>query len=521
MDQPHTKNICFETPPLTRDTPGQARTLLAVSSVSLIVEREKAAHKKTTTRLTRIRNLLTKANLRKALVILGSFIIYFMADGFSLSFGLFAPEFVKSFDRKNDEKSVFIIPSLIQAVPLFLSPLVCFMIKKFSCRTVALLGSTLYLLGFVTARYAVNSLIEMICTVSFLTSTGLAMIYIPAYLVISFHFNKRRALATGLAVSGSGLGMFAFSPVVAFLLTHFTWRQAWLIIGFICSLTFISAFLFDPSDDESTAAVDSQAQSERKQSVVSESRKIRIESKRSRTKETLSVLREVFLVFKTPNFVLIILSYLALSFSVLTPHNFLASHLAHEAKTNPAMADPSAWSMSLIGISTLLGQIIIGYVSDVYRSLNWLIFATCLILSGLCTCMVPRLTSIGMVYGFSVVYGFLTSVNYVLQSTLVIESGLGIDHLTMAFGCLQMTQGFTTLLGTPVLSAIKDQTGDYAQTFYLGGLLVSIAGVVMLPWPLIKRQVESGENVDEFDDVKLTADKRENMRLTVSTEVPI
>jgi MFS family permease len=512
--QPQT--TAFETPPLTPNSNAESDAFFVASSVSLAVKEIKQKRKVGV--LTRFKRELTQENLYKVLIILGSFIIYFIADGFSLSFGLFCVEFVKYFERQDDEKSVFLTGALIQAIPLFLSPFVCFLIKKFSCRTVALIGSTLFFFGFILARYAVHNLIELNLVVGFLTSTGLAMIYIPAYLIISFYFNERRALATGLAVSGSGLGVFAFSPLVAYLIREYGWRDAWLILGAICSHTFISALLFCSNDVQDNAAANEpeQKQNERK-------RKIRVESKVKKSRETfMSVINEIILVYRTKNYVLVTLAYMILSFSILTPYNFLPSHLEHLKKTDPNMDDPSAWSQSLIGISALIGQIVIGYVSDAFRSLNWLIFSVCLILSGFLTFVVPFLTSIYQVYVFSTLYGFLTSVNYVLQSTLVIESGIGINHLTMAFGCLQMAQGFSTLLGPPVLSGIKDQSTDYKLTFATGGLLLSIAGVILLGWPFFhKKPVSDDEDRDFIDDLKGCESKRENMRLTVSTEVPI
>jgi MCP family monocarboxylic acid transporter-like MFS transporter 12 len=505
-----------ETPPLTPDNNAPSSALFVASSVSLAVKRQKARSKFSI--LTRVKRQLTRENIYKIMIILGSFIVYFIADGFSLTFGLFSVEFVKHFNRRDDEKSVFLTTALIQAIPLFLSPVVCFLIKKFSCRAVALCGSTLFFLGFILARYAVNSLVELNLVVGFMTSTGLAMLYIPAYLIISFYFNERRALATGIAVSGSGLGMFAFSPLVAYLIKEYDWKNAWLILGAICSHTFVSALLFRSND-----AVQDHTETDEASLKAAEKRKIRVESKRP-SDTCMSVVNEVIFVYKTKNFVLITLAYVVLSFAILTPHNFLPSHLELEKQKNPNMDDPTALAMSLIGISALAGQIIIGYVSDMFRSLNWLIFSVCLILSGFLTFIVPFLDHIFQVYVFSVLYGFLTSVNYVLQSTLVIESGMGINHLTMAFGCLQMTQGFSTLLGPPVLSAIKDQSSDYKQTFFVGGLLVSIAGVFLLGWPFFHKKPVSDEHDDccDFnDDIKVTSNKHENMRLTVSTEVPI
>jgi hypothetical protein len=46
---------------------------------------------------------------------------------------------------------------------------------------------------------------------------------------VSFYFEKRRSLATGLAVCGSGLGTFVFAPITQALLEHYSWRGTVLI----------------------------------------------------------------------------------------------------------------------------------------------------------------------------------------------------------------------------------------------------------------------------------------------------
>ncbi len=189
-------------------------------------------------------SLVNFKSIFKWLIVLGSFIIYFIADGVSLSFGIFTREFIVFFNKSSSESSVFVTTGLIQSVPLFLSPIVCFLIEKFQCRRVALAGSTLISLSFILTRFFVTNLLTLNLIIGGMLSTGLAMIYIPAYLIISFHFNKHRALATGIAVSGSGLGLFVISPLLEYLIRNYGWMDTCFIFGAISSHTFISACLF-------------------------------------------------------------------------------------------------------------------------------------------------------------------------------------------------------------------------------------------------------------------------------------
>lgn len=63
----------------------------------------------------------------------------------------------------------------------------------------------------------------------FFSGIGYGLIYLPSIVSVSQYFKKRRAFATGLGVSGSGIGTFAFSPITSLLINKYTWRGAILI----------------------------------------------------------------------------------------------------------------------------------------------------------------------------------------------------------------------------------------------------------------------------------------------------
>jgi len=48
--------------------------------------------------------------------------------------------------------------------------------------------------------------------------------YLPSIAMVSFYFDKRRALATGLAVCGSGVGTFVLAPFFDHLVAEYGWK---------------------------------------------------------------------------------------------------------------------------------------------------------------------------------------------------------------------------------------------------------------------------------------------------------
>lgn len=60
------------------------------------------------------------------------------------------------------------------------------------------------------------------------------MIGMPSVIGVGHYFDKRRSLATGIAVCGGGVGTFCIAPLSKYLLQEYGWRGAHLILGTLC-----------------------------------------------------------------------------------------------------------------------------------------------------------------------------------------------------------------------------------------------------------------------------------------------
>lgn len=66
---------------------------------------------------------------------------------------------------------------------------------------------------------------------SYLGGIGFGLIYLPAIVSVGYYFTTRRALATGLAVCGSGIGAFLFAPFTQWLLSKMDWMNTLMILA--------------------------------------------------------------------------------------------------------------------------------------------------------------------------------------------------------------------------------------------------------------------------------------------------
>lgn len=75
------------------------------------------------------------------------------------------------------------------------------------------------------------------------------MIYLPSIVCVSQYFEKRRALATGIGVSGAGIGTFVLSPLTSLLINTYTWQGAILIQAGLVLNCLACASVYKPRQD--------------------------------------------------------------------------------------------------------------------------------------------------------------------------------------------------------------------------------------------------------------------------------
>ena len=77
-----------------------------------------------------------------------------------------------------------------------------------------------------------------------LSGSGLGLMYQPSLVMVGHYFEKKRALATGIAICGSGIGAFIFGPLSELLLDTYGWKGAlWIIAGICLNGVVVSALL--------------------------------------------------------------------------------------------------------------------------------------------------------------------------------------------------------------------------------------------------------------------------------------
>ena len=112
-----------------------------------------------------------------------------------------------------------------------LAPLVGGIIDRFGPRRVIVPGILLLTLGLAFCT-TIKTLTQFYLLYGVIVGSGVTCISIVSYSAILAHwFEKKRGLASGIAVSGMGLGTFFLVPVSQYFISMWGWRLTFVVLG--------------------------------------------------------------------------------------------------------------------------------------------------------------------------------------------------------------------------------------------------------------------------------------------------
>ncbi|KAL6444680.1 hypothetical protein ACFW04_002041 [Cataglyphis niger] len=158
-------------------------------------------------------------------IVAASFMCNLFVDGIIFSFGVFLNEIADAFSIS--KARVALVGSLQTGFYLMAGPFVSALANRYGFRLVAILGSVISCIAFVLSYFS-TSIEFLYVSYGAIGGIGAGLIYVPAVITTGFYFERWRALATGIAVCGSGIGAFLLAPISDILIKNFGWRGALL-----------------------------------------------------------------------------------------------------------------------------------------------------------------------------------------------------------------------------------------------------------------------------------------------------
>jgi MCP family monocarboxylic acid transporter-like MFS transporter 13/MCP family monocarboxylic acid transporter-like MFS transporter 12 len=332
------------------------------------------------------------------------------------------------------------------------------LITKIGQQRTVLLGGTMVISGFMLTSVAPN-LPMVIATHGLLSGFGMCFAWQPCVIIIPQYFDKRRSTATGIAVSGAGVGTFVMSAFTRYLFAEIGWRNGMRLLGVLAlvmsmatSAVFKPGPLYKPRPAAATGCLGLDA----------------------------SLLQNRLLRFVTVSLLACGLGY--------SP---MFVHLVRHAK-DLGIDDAKAVALiGYIGIGSMSGRVITGFMGDKVSPLGLYAGSVCLI--GLADIALPFTTSYTLMSLIAVVFGWGGG-SFIALIPVLLANWLGVARLPQAMGLLYTFQASTLLLGPPLVGWMYDAMGSYKVALIIVGAaeFVSAAAMVYVP-----RLVEAEESARE------------------------
>jgi OFA family oxalate/formate antiporter-like MFS transporter len=161
-------------------------------------------------------------------VVAGAFLVLMVGYGAIYSYAAFAEEIAAEFGVAR--ASVAVIYALSGGACFFVSALSGPLADRIGARAMAAMGMLAVGLGLMVAATA-GSLVEVYVGYGLLIGLGTGCAYVPALAAVQRNFDAHRGLASGIAVSGIGIGTLLVPPLADLLADLGGWRAGFVACG--------------------------------------------------------------------------------------------------------------------------------------------------------------------------------------------------------------------------------------------------------------------------------------------------
>jgi OFA family oxalate/formate antiporter-like MFS transporter len=379
---------------------------------------------------------MTSQERRGWLIVTSLFVVLLLVFGGGYNtVPVFLPALLKAFPAWSHQRVSILASALAASAGVSILP-VGWLVDRIEARIVMAGGALAAGAAFLIASqaHALASLIGAYLLLGFGIAAGTVL---PGSLVIANWFSARRGIAMGIANSGSTTGGMVMTLAAGFIIRHWGWRAAYLVIGLpmiaiAAPLVALTVRSRPPGSVRLTPA---------------------------QSAETLPGY-EVRPALRTRSFRMIALANFCFAFAATGTLIHMAAHLEHVGYS----ASNAALAISLIFGFAAIGKVVMGLIADRLTArralaIDFAIQAASILL----VVAVQRAVAAPI---FVAVYGLTVAAPLMLLPLLTAES-LGLKRFGFISGLTGLAQTFGAAIGPLVAGRIFDLTNSYAAAFDL------------------------------------------------------
>ncbi|OKO88355.1 MFS transporter permease [Bradyrhizobium sp. NAS80.1] len=385
-------------------------------------------------------------------VVAAAFAVMFVGFGSAYTFSAFLEPLQRDFGASRGSISlVFSIAGFLYfALGLVSGPLA----DRVGSRPLAVIGMILVAVGLSAASTA-RSLVEVYLAYGLGVGLGVGCAYVPAIGAVQRWFVRRRGFASGLAVSGIGLGTLAMPPFASTLIASVGWRGAYLVLGAI-ALVIGGGLSLLIENDPKDRGLSPDGDPPRETSGA--------------TNAGGASVREAV---RSPQFVGLYVSCLICSFGAFVPF----VHLVPYARDNGVTASPAVLLLGMIGAGSTAGRFFLGALADRMGRDRSLI----MVLIGMAFAMAiwAVAANVWALAAFAFVYGVFYG-GWVAVLPAVVMDYFGGRNVSGIIGILYTSVAFGTLVGPSAAGFVYDVNHSYTLPILLSASANIVAALIVV-----------------------------------------
>lgn len=385
-------------------------------------------------------------------VVAAAFVVMMVGFASAYSFSAFFPSLQDAYDASRAEVSL--VFSIGGSLYFFLGALSGPLADRFGPRWICVLGMLVLGAGLSVAALG-DRLAIVYLGFGLGIGIGVGFSYVPAVGAVQPWFTTRRGFASGLAVSGIGVGTLIGPLLANALIEAYGWRIALMSLGLGTAVIGVLASLVldNRPDGRADPASAPTASMPAPPFALTLSQALR-----------------------TRPFILLFLSAACLSFALFVPF----VHLVPYALDQGLSAADGALVIGLVGVGSTLGRFAVGSVADRLGRLFVYVCAFVGVVLMFCVWLVAaKLWSLAIfALGFGTFYG-----GFVALAPALTVDFFGTRAAAGIIGVLYSSVGIGTLIGPWFAGYIFDTFGSYGYAIVAGEMAACIAVALAMALP--------------------------------------
>jgi MFS family permease len=383
-------------------------------------------------------------------VVAGTFAVTFVGFGCAYSFSAFLLPLQHDFAASRGSISlVFSIAGFFYfGLGVISGPLA----DRYGARLLAVIGMIITGAGLVAASMA-QTLLQVYLAYGLGVGLGIGCSYVPAVAAVQRWFLRRRGFASGLAVSGIGVGTLVVPPFAKLMIDALNWRETYLILGVAAIVVGAGlALLIEDDPSRRGLGVDGDPP-----------------VPTTPTPAGHSVIRSVI---TSRRFFGLYAACFICSFGLFVPF----VHLVPYALDHGIASSAAVLLVGAIGVGSTAGRFLLGGMADrLGRPLSFLIMFVGM---GLSFVIWLFSTSLWPLAAFALVYGIFYG-GFVALAPAVVIDYFGARQASSLIGIVYTSVAFGTLIGPSAAGFVFDLSHRYTLPILLSIGVYVVATIVL------------------------------------------